>query len=413
MFPDGQTIAVNTASSTSTLALLGASHNGPVSTQIKLTYSTPDSGGSYSSVQIVSVPDWWPLTTASVTTGPNELRSAFQMVDSTAPVPVAASVYAFKVPVDASRQRVRRVSEHHPQRRVLRPPARPRLGRQQAQLLLALLEGAEQSTEPACQRPKRQSWAAMSQGSTEITVPEVRALATALLPEVATLAEDMLEYILERIPEAGGDDELRGLTLGSCSSNLEAALSMVRHGIDVSAATAPVTALEHARAMAARGLQRRRDAALLPARPRVLHRAAAPGSPTWSPTRISARCPRGAGALRVRVHRPISSEVAAEYVAELERRQNRVRAARTDWCATLFAGDQGRPRAAERVSSHRLTGGRARSSAGRDGMTWTSRASEQPSPGSLGPPPLLDRTAPRRCGDGSRRAPRPSRASRT
>ena len=93
----------------------------------------------------------------------------------------------------------------------------------------------------------------MSQGSTEITVREVRALATALLPEVATLAEAMLEYLLERIPEAGGDEEIEGLTLGSCSSNIEQVLSMVRHGIPVSATEAPVTALEHARAMAARG----------------------------------------------------------------------------------------------------------------------------------------------------------------
>src|SRR3954470_20408119 len=93
----------------------------------------------------------------------------------------------------------------------------------------------------------------MSHGSPEITVREVRALATALLPEVATLAEAMLEYLLERIPEAGGDEEIEGLTLGSCSSNIEQALSMVRHGIPVSATEAPVTALEHARAMAARG----------------------------------------------------------------------------------------------------------------------------------------------------------------
>ena len=41
----------------------------------------------------------------------------------------------------------------------------------------------------------------------------------------------MFDYILDRIPEAGADDELRGLTLGSCSSNLEAVLSMVRHGL--------------------------------------------------------------------------------------------------------------------------------------------------------------------------------------
>src|SRR5436309_2279756 len=78
-------------------------------------------------------------------------------------------------------------------------------------------------------------------------------VAASLLANVSSLADDMLKYLVERIPEAGGDAELRGLTLGSCSSNLEAALSMFRHGIDVAAAEAPVTALEHARAMASRG----------------------------------------------------------------------------------------------------------------------------------------------------------------
>src|SRR4051794_34718287 len=87
----------------------------------------------------------------------------------------------------------------------------------------------------------------------ESVVTELRRTAAELLGNVSLYADDMLDYILERIPEAGADDDLRGLTLGSCSSNLEAALSMVRHGIDVGAASAPVTALEHARAMAARG----------------------------------------------------------------------------------------------------------------------------------------------------------------
>jgi hypothetical protein len=70
---------------------------------------------------------------------------------------------------------------------------------------------------------------------------ELRRTAAELLGSVSSYADDTLDYILQRIPEAGADDDLRGLTLGSCSSNLEAALSMVRHGIDVSAATAPVT----------------------------------------------------------------------------------------------------------------------------------------------------------------------------
>src|SRR4051794_25194633 len=87
----------------------------------------------------------------------------------------------------------------------------------------------------------------------EELVAELRRTTAEMLGTVSSYADEMLAYILERVPEASADEDLRGLTLGSCSSNLEAALSMVRHGIDVSAASAPVTALEHARAMAARG----------------------------------------------------------------------------------------------------------------------------------------------------------------
>ena len=49
----------------------------------------------------------------------------------------------------------------------------------------------------------------------------------------------------------------------------------------------------------------------------------------------------------------ISSEVAAEYVAELDRMQNRVRAARTDAVRGLIAGDRIDLGRAERTLSHR------------------------------------------------------------
>ncbi len=52
----------------------------------------------------------------------------------------------------------------------------------------------------------------------------------------------------------------------------------------------------------------------------------------------------------------ISSEVAAEYVAELERMQTQVRGARTDAVRGLIAGDKVDLRHAERTLSHRLTG---------------------------------------------------------
>ncbi|MFJ8912963.1 PucR family transcriptional regulator [Amycolatopsis sp. NPDC102389] len=186
---------------------------------------------------------------------------------------------------------------------------------------------------------------------------ELRRIAAELLGNVSSYADDMLGYILERVPEAGADDDLRGLTLGSCSSNLEAALSMVRHGIDVSAATAPVTALEHARAMAARGYS-----------VDVMLRFYRMGRAYFSErilAGITAFVPDPARALAVvddlqryafaYVDR-ISSEVAAEYVAELDRMQNQARAARTDAVRGLIAGDRIDLGRAERTLSHRLTG---------------------------------------------------------
>ena len=191
----------------------------------------------------------------------------------------------------------------------------------------------------------------------ESVVVELRRAAAELLGDVSSYADDMLAYILDRIPEAGADDDLRGLTLGSCSSNLEAALSMVRHGIDVSAATAPVTALVHARAMAARGYS-----------VDVMLRFYRIGHAFFSErilTEVPQVVPDPAVALPVVAHLQrygfaytdrISSEVAAEYVAELDRIQNQVRAARTDAVRALIAGDRVDLDRAERTLSHRLTG---------------------------------------------------------
>ncbi len=191
----------------------------------------------------------------------------------------------------------------------------------------------------------------------ESVVIEMRRTAAELLADVSSYADDMFEYILERIPEAGADDDIRGLTLGSCSSNLEAALSMVRHGIDVSAATAPVTALEHARAMAARGYS-----------VDVMLRFYRIGHAFFSErilSEITKVVPDASLALSVvgNLQRfsfayadRISSEVAAEYVAELDRIQNRVRAARTDAVRGLIVGDKIDLARAESALSHRLTG---------------------------------------------------------
>jgi DNA-binding PucR family transcriptional regulator len=132
---------------------------------------------------------------------------------------------------------------------------------------------------------------------------------------------------------------------------------MVRHGIDVSAATAPATALEHARAMAARGYS-----------VDVMLRFYRAGHAYFSErilAGITVSIPDPALALAVVANLQryafayvdrISSEVAAEYVAELDRMQNRVRAARTDAVRGLIAGDQIDLERAERTLSHRLTG---------------------------------------------------------
>ncbi|WP_029107774.1 helix-turn-helix domain-containing protein [Mycobacterium sp. URHD0025] len=184
-----------------------------------------------------------------------------------------------------------------------------------------------------------------------------RRIAASLLTNVSSLAEDMHRYIVERVPEIGGDAELRGLTLGSCSSNLEAVFSMIRHGIDAAAAEAPVTALEHARAMASRGHS-----------VDVMLRFYRLGHEYFTEKLfdlLTERIEDPAVALRTFVELErfgfryidrISSLVAAEYVAELDRRQNQARAERADVVRALLAGERVDHARAERVLSHPLTG---------------------------------------------------------
>lgn len=182
-------------------------------------------------------------------------------------------------------------------------------------------------------------------------------IAASMLANVSGMAEDMLEYLAQRIPEVGGDSELRGLTLGSCSSNLEAALSMYRHGIHVEAAQAPVTALEHARAMASRG----HSVDVMLRFYRLGHE--------YFTERLSEALRDGIGdpAVSLRIFADlerfgfryidrISSLVAAEYVAELDRRQNQARAERDEVVRALLAGERIDNARAERVLGYRLTG---------------------------------------------------------
>ena len=189
----------------------------------------------------------------------------------------------------------------------------------------------------------------------QVTVPEVRALAARLAPDLDTLAADMYEYLAERIPEARADDEIAGLTLASCASNIEAVLSMIRHGIPASATEAPVTALEHARQMAARGasidatlrfyrlghayLWERFSAELVEALP--------------DPGRLS-EAMREFSAFAFAYIDVVSARVSAELIAERERRQRRATALRTDVVRALLAGEPVDPPAAERALGHPL-----------------------------------------------------------
>ena len=182
-------------------------------------------------------------------------------------------------------------------------------------------------------------------------------VATWLLADVSGLADEMLEYLSERIPEVEGDPELRGLTLGSCSSNLEAVLSMVRHGIDVAAAEAPVTALEHARAMASRG--HTVDVMLRFYRlghEYFIEKLSESISDYIDDPAVALRTFIDLDRYGFRYIDRISSLVAAEYVAELDRRQNQARAERADVVRALLAGERVDSARAERVLGHRLTG---------------------------------------------------------
>ncbi|WP_280361575.1 PucR family transcriptional regulator [Nocardia wallacei] len=184
-----------------------------------------------------------------------------------------------------------------------------------------------------------------------------RGIAASLLVNVSGLADDMLEYLVERISEIGGDAELRGLTLGSCSSNLEAVLSMVRHGIDIAAVEAPVTALEHARAMASRG----HSVDVMLRFYRLGHeffteKLSESLTDSIADPAVALRTFVDLERFGFRYIDRISGLVAAEYIAELERRQNQARAERADVVRALLAGEGVDIARAERVLGHRLTG---------------------------------------------------------
>lgn len=188
-------------------------------------------------------------------------------------------------------------------------------------------------------------------------IPEVRELATAWSARIDEIARGMFEVLVAELPIVGDDPEIAGLTLASCTSNAEAILSMLRHGIPVSATEAPVAALEHARRMAGRGGGV--DATL-----RFYRLGHAYFWERWSLAMADAIPDRErlvlglaqTAAFAFRYIDAVSARVGAEHVAERERRQRRAAIVRADVVRALLAGETVDRAAAERSLGHALRG---------------------------------------------------------
>ena len=188
-----------------------------------------------------------------------------------------------------------------------------------------------------------------------VTLPEVQELAATWARELSTIAAEMYDFLAARIPAASADAELAGLTLASCSANIEAILSMIRLGIPASATEAPVAALEHARRMAARpgGV----DDTL-----RFYRLGHAYFWSRWSSALVDAVADRDqlidamreTAAFAFDYIDSISARVAAEHIAERERRQRRAAIVRADVVRSVLAGDAIDQRDAERSLGYAL-----------------------------------------------------------
>jgi DNA-binding PucR family transcriptional regulator len=190
-----------------------------------------------------------------------------------------------------------------------------------------------------------------------VTSPEVRTLAAAWARELSTIADEMYAFLASRIPAARADQEIAALTLASCSANVEAALSMMRSGIPAAATEAPVASIEHARRMASRpgGL----DDTL-----RFYRLGHGFFWSRWTAALVEAVPDRDRLVVALQESAEfvfdyidsLSSQVAAEHIAERERRQRRAAIVRADVVRSLLAGDPVEPRDAERALGHVLSG---------------------------------------------------------
>lgn len=173
-----------------------------------------------------------------------------------------------------------------------------------------------------------------------VTAPEARAVAERLASDVPGLADDMLAYLTARIPEIELDDEARALTLASCASNLETALSMLRHGIPGTRAEPPVAALEHARHMAAHGVSINATLRFY----RLGHAwfwnlwVAALGAEVADTARLS-EILQETSAFSFTYLDAVSTAVSDELLAERDRRQRRIAAQREELVLRIIAGE--------------------------------------------------------------------------
>lgn len=191
--------------------------------------------------------------------------------------------------------------------------------------------------------------------SAEPFAPEVRALSAAWLEHVEQLADDMYVELERQIQAVGASAELGGLTKASCRSNIETILSMLLNGIPAAATEAPVTALEHARAMAKRGAEVDDTLRFY----RLGHGYVAQRWTAELSRRVADRdrmlqAVQQTTAFMVEYIDIVSSRVSAEHLAERERRQRRASVVRADVVRALLDGEAVDPLPAERVLGHRL-----------------------------------------------------------
>ncbi len=167
---------------------------------------------------------------------------------------------------------------------------------------------------------------------------------------MSAFAHEMFDFIAGEIEQVGSDPETVALTMASCVSTVETGLTMVRHGIPVERAEAPVAALEHARHMAARGISV--DTTLR------FYRLGHAFFWQWWIAALSEQiddAPRLAAALAETATfsfayvDAVSAEVTAELLAERDRRERRITAMREDIVEEILSGTAVDPAAVQRT----------------------------------------------------------------